>query len=231
MLNGHRHVDVIWIADTAGTDGRLAEIRELASHQRVSVESVPRQQIENYVGKVNHQSVLALADPFSYTSLPQVMDHSGTIVVLDHVGDPQNLGTLIRAAAAFDIAGLVIPTDRAANVTAAVVNASSGAIESVAVCRVVNLQRAVQEIKDSGRWVIALDGGDDSVSIYDQILPTPACLILGSEGKGISQRMRSSSDVVVRIPIGKAVESLNVATAGSIALFELARQRYLASDH
>jgi 23S rRNA (guanosine2251-2'-O)-methyltransferase len=229
-LNGPRHVETVFLADTVGPDPRIAEIKELARKQHVDVQTVSRLQIENYVGKVNHQGVLALADRFAYSPLAVLLERPGTILVLDHISDPQNLGTLLRTGAAFDIAGLVIPTDRSASITPAVVNASAGAIETIPVAQVVNLKRAVTEIKEQGRWTIGLDSGEDSQSIYEVALPTPSCLILGSEGKGISRQVREMADIIVRIPIGRSVESLNVATAGSIVLFELGRIAFASSD-
>ena len=229
-LNGPRHVETVFLADTVGPDPRIAEIKEIARKQHADVQTVTRAQIENYVGKVNHQGVLALADRFAYSPLTVLLERPGTILVLDHISDPQNLGTLLRTGAAFDIAGLVIPSDRSASITPAVVNASAGAIETIPVAQVVNLKRAVTEIKENGRWTVGLDSGEDSESIYEVTLPIPTCLILGSEGKGISRQLREMADMIVRIPIGRSVESLNVATAGSIALFELGRLSFASSD-
>jgi 23S rRNA (guanosine2251-2'-O)-methyltransferase len=87
----------------------------------------------------------------------------------------------------------------------------------------------VTEIKEHGRWTIGLDSGEDSQSIYEVALPMPSCLILGNEGKGLSRQLREMADMIVRIPIGRSVESLNVATAGSIVLFELGRLAFAAS--
>jgi 23S rRNA (guanosine2251-2'-O)-methyltransferase len=230
VLHGRRHVETLFIADSVGKDARLTEIREAAGHRHVTVQSVPRQQIENYVGKVNHQGVLALAERFAYSPLATILDRPGPIVVLDHVSDPQNLGSLFRTGAAFDIAGVVIPADRAAGITPAVVNASAGAVEVVPVAQVVNLNRALRDIREAGRWIVGLDSGEDSVSLFEADLPTPACLVLGSEGKGIAAQTRSLCDLIVRIPIGHEVESLNVAVAGSIALYELNRRAFLTSD-
>lgn len=223
-------METVYLADTVGPDPRIAEIRQLAEKKHIKIQTVPRAQIENYVGKVNHQGVLAIADRFAYRPLKAILERPGAILVLDHITDPQNLGTLLRTGAAFDIAGIVIPSDRAVGITPAVVNASAGAIENIPVAQVVNLKRAVTEIKDAGRWTIGLDTGDDSQSIYEVALPMPACLILGSEGKGISRQLREIADMIVAIPIGRSVESLNVATAGSIVLFELSRLAYRSGD-
>ncbi len=227
VLRGKRHVHAIIIAEGANKDARIDEIREIAEQRRIPVSTGPIQSIENVVGKVNHQSILATCERFAYTPLPRILERPGTVLILDHVNDPQNLGTLLRAGLAFDIAGVVIPSDRTASVSPAVVNASAGAVESLPVAQVVNINRAIAEIREHGRWVAALDTGEGSQSIYGVDLPLPLALVLGSEGKGVSRQVRASCDLVVSIPISKQVESLNVATAGSIILFELARRTFV----
>ena len=228
MLEGKRHVHGIMLAEGAGHHTRLALIREIAERRRIPIQTVPVQGIENIVGKVNHQGVLATTDRFGYTPLRVVLERPGTVLVLDHVTDPQNLGTLLRTARAFEIAGVVLPSDRSASVTPAVVNASAGAVESLPVSQVVNISRAIKDIREHGRWVAALDTGPDSHSIFTSEIPLPVALVLGSEGRGVSRQARASSDLVISIPISADVESLNVATAGSIALFELSRRMHSA---
>ena len=226
VLEGKRHVHGILLAEGVGQDSRVAAIRDIAERRKIPVQTVPVQGIENIVGKVNHQGVLATTDRFGYTPLRVVLDRPGTVLVLDHVTDPQNLGTLLRTARAFDIAGVVIPSDRSASVTPAVVNSSAGAVESLPISQVVNISRAIKDIREHGRWVAALDTGPDSHSIFTSEIPLPVALVLGSEGRGVSRQSRTSSDLVISIPISGGVESLNVATAGSIALFELARRMH-----
>ena len=230
VLQGKRHVHGILLAEGVGQDARVALIREIAERRRVPVQTVPVQGIENIVGKVNHQGVLATTDRFGYTPLRVVLDRPGSVLVLDHVTDPQNLGTLLRTARAFDIAGVVIPSDRSASVTPAVVNASAGAVESLPISQVVNISKAIKDIQEHGRWVAALDTGPDAHSIFTSEIPLPVALVLGSEGRGVSRQVRAISDLVISIPISSDVESLNVATAGSIALFEIARRMHGSSS-
>jgi 23S rRNA (guanosine2251-2'-O)-methyltransferase len=231
VLTGRRHVHSILIADSTSRDARIDQIRELAENRKIKVSSGPVQAIENVVGKVNHQGVLAVCDRFAYTPLPRIQQRPGPILVLDHINDPQNLGTLLRAGLAFDIAGVVIPSDRSASVTAAVVNASAGAVERLPVANVVNIGRAIADMKKDGRWIIGLDSGEGSQSIYQTEIPLPAVLVLGSEGRGISRQVRGACDLILSIPISQDVESLNVATAGSIVLFEIARRTFASHAH
>ncbi len=145
--------------------------------------------------------------------------------MLDHLNDPQNFGSVLRAGVAFGIAGVVLPSDRAVAVTPAVVNASAGAVEQLAVARVTNLVRSVRELRDGGRWIIGLDTGEDSSPLPSADIPLPVALVLGSEGSGISAQVRKACDLILAIPIEETIESLNVATAGAIALYELNRRQ------
>ena len=228
VVQGKRHVHSIVIAEGAGKDARLDEVRAIAENRRISLKTVDTQAIENIVGKVNHQGILATTDRYGYVPVRTILERPGTILVLDHVTDPQNLGALLRSGLAFDVAGVIIPSDRTASVTSAVVNSSAGAVERLPVAQVVNIQRALLEIKESGRWVVGLDTGEGSTSIFNDDIPLPAALVLGSEGRGISRQVRNTCDLLISIPISHQVESLNVAMAGSIALFELNRRIFAA---
>lgn len=172
----------------------------------------------------NHQGVAADASPYPYASLDEVVERQGTVLVLDHLQDPQNFGTLLRAAEAAQVAGVVIPQDRAVAVTAAVVNASAGAVEHLTLAKIPNLARALEELKSSGRWVIGLDRTSTSVDLFSADLPTPIALVVGSEGSGIGPNIARRCDVTVSLPMLGRIESLNAATAGSIVLFELLRR-------
>jgi 23S rRNA (guanosine2251-2'-O)-methyltransferase len=143
------------------------------------------------------------------------------VIALDHLQDPQNLGTLLRAAEACGVGLVLIPADRAAEVTPAVVNASAGAVEHLVISRVTNLARELDDLKANGWWVAGLDHGNASQNLYDAEVPTPTVIVLGAEGKGISPNVRRRCDLIVRLPMQGKIESLNAATAGSVVLFEL----------
>ena len=213
------------IADGAKLDDRLQELVALAGVRGASVHRRPRQELDDRVGPVNHQGVVAEAGAYPYVDPADLIARFGVIVALDHLQDPQNIGILIRSALAFGAAGVLIPADRAAEITPAVVNASAGAAELLSIARVTNLTRELDRMKEGGRWVIGLDTGDDAVSIAANRLPAPAVLVVGGEGSGMGRLVRERCDVIVSIPISPSIDSLNAATAASIALFELERQR------
>jgi 23S rRNA (guanosine2251-2'-O)-methyltransferase len=148
-----------------------------------------------------------------------------TILILDGVMDPHNLGSLLRSADGAGFGGVVIRSRRAAQVTAAVRRVSAGAAEFVPVARVPNSTLAVERAKDAGLWVVGLDeaGGDDLW--MSKSLEPPVALVLGSEDKGIALKVRERCDETVRIPSRGRVGSLNVSVAGAIAMFEVARRR------
>jgi 23S rRNA (guanosine2251-2'-O)-methyltransferase len=136
----------------------------------------------------------------------------------------QNLGTLIRSAEAVGAHGVVIPEHRAAALTPAVDKTSAGAVELLPVARVTNLARALNDLKRQGLWCIGLDGAADTD--YDKAnLAGPIALVVGSEGKGLTRLVRERCDALVRIPMRGHMQSLNAAVAGSLALYEVWRQR------
>lgn len=224
-LRGRRAVHRLIISEGVVLDERVREIIALATARDVRQVRRPRSEIDEMAGQVNHQGLLAEAGPFPYADTEDIAARPGVVVALDHLQDPQNVGTLIRAAVAFSAAGILIPTDRAAEITPGVVNASAGAAEHLPIGRVTNLGRELERLKTVGRWVIGLDTGDDAVGISTTDLPQPAVLVIGAESSGLGRLIRERCDLMVAIPMSDTIESLNAATAGSIALFELDRQR------
>ncbi|HEY2031141.1 MAG TPA: 23S rRNA (guanosine(2251)-2'-O)-methyltransferase RlmB [Myxococcales bacterium] len=174
-----------------------------------------------------HQGVGAELAEFEYLELSELLQRSPApafVLVLDGVTDPQNLGALVRSAHALGAHGVVLPKDRAASVTPTVTKAAAGALEHCPIARVTNLSRAVDDLKEAGLWTVALAAeGDKELSEVD--LTTPIALVLGSEGAGVRPLVRKTCDHVARIPMAGKVASLNVAAAGAVALYEVARQR------
>jgi 23S rRNA (guanosine2251-2'-O)-methyltransferase len=147
------------------------------------------------------------------------------LLILDHLQDPQNLGTLIRTAEAMGVHGILLPDRRAARITAAVSNASAGAVEHMLVAQVTNLNRTIDELKQRNIWVGGLDGAPDTPPIGQARLDGPLALVVGSEGEGLSRLTREKCDFLLRLPMRGEVESLNAAVAGSIVLYLAAQAR------
>lgn len=147
------------------------------------------------------------------------------LLILDHLQDPQNLGTLMRSAEAMGVHGILLPDRRAARVTPAVSNASAGAVEHMLVAQVTNLNRTIDELKGRNVWVAGLDGALDVPTAGEARLDGALALVVGSEGEGLSRLTREKCDFLLRLPMQGRVESLNAAVAGSIVLYLAAQAR------
>ncbi len=226
-MRGRRQHRRLFVAQGAERQERIGELLNDARERHVAISRLHPNEIDKIAGAVNHQGVALETGQYPYTDLDEIVgdQQQRPIVFLDHLQDPQNLGTLLRTADATNVAGIVIPDRRSVSITPAVVNASAGAVEHLRVARVTNLSRAIEVCKESGYWIIALEHHEDAETLFTASIPTPTAILVGSEGKGISPVLMSRTDVVVRIPMLGAVESLNAAVAGSITLYELLRRR------
>jgi 23S rRNA (guanosine2251-2'-O)-methyltransferase len=219
-----RSVKRLFVAEGVREDDRVQEIISLAQQQEVLIERVPRPMLDDLAQGGNHQGIALDAGEFPYVDLEDVIEREGTVLVMDHLNDPQNFGTLMRAADASGVAGIVLPSDRSVSVTPAVVNSSAGAIEHLFVAQTPNLARALDKLEDSGRWIVGLDEGEDASSLYEADIPSPVALVVGAEGTGLTPIVRKRCQMIVSIPMLGQVESLNAATAGSIMLYDLLRR-------
>jgi 23S rRNA (guanosine2251-2'-O)-methyltransferase len=187
----------------------------------------PPEELERLCGSPDHQGVVAEVDPYPYAdpgSLFEGEDGQGLVVALDQIQDPHNLGAVCRAAEVAGAAGVVIPERRAASVTAAACKASAGAVEHLSVARVRNLADWLAEAKEAEAWVYGADA--ESERRYTEVEWTGrAVLVLGSEGKGLRQRVANTCDELVSIPIAGSIGSLNASVAAAVILFEARRQR------
>lgn len=218
-----------------GRGGTLGTIGEEARRVDVATLEVPRDQIERAAPGVNHQGVLLEAGAYPYEDLDDLLARSTVAgrlplyLALDRLQDPQNVGTLLRTAEAVGVDGVLIPEHRAASITPAVVNASSGATEWLHVAPVTNLARALTRLKEAvpGLWIAGLEGVPEAGPIGRADLRGALALVVGSEGGGISRLVRAQCDFLVRLPMRGQIASLNAAVAGSIALYAVDRQRDL----
>ncbi|HVX30947.1 MAG TPA: 23S rRNA (guanosine(2251)-2'-O)-methyltransferase RlmB [Nitrolancea sp.] len=226
-LRGARSHQKLYVADGAERQERIETLLSDARAASIPIVRLRVNELERLAGSVNHQGVVLETSPYSYTPLSAILENAERrpLVILDHVQDPQNLGTLFRTAEATGVAGVILPDRRAASVTPAVVNASSGAVEHLAVAQVTNLSRAAEESKEAGYWITALEASPEASTLFTADIPEPTALVIGSEGRGIGSALMSHCDAVVELPMYGRVESLNAAVAGSIALYELLRRQ------
>jgi 23S rRNA (guanosine2251-2'-O)-methyltransferase len=205
------------------------QIVSLARANGVPLARTPRREMDRIVS--NHQGVVAEASPYPYVDLDVMLIHSADrnspalFLLLDLLQDPQNVGSLLRTAEAVGVHGVVIPRRRAVGITPAVVSASAGAVEHLWVAQVTNLARTIDQLKSHGIWVAGLDAGADAGLLDQADLRGPLALVVGSEGQGLRRLVREKCDFSVRLPMRGRVASLNAAVAGSVALYEVDRQR------
>jgi 23S rRNA (guanosine2251-2'-O)-methyltransferase len=203
--------------------GKAERVQQAAAEAGVRVDEVPHGELSHRARGGVHQGAGAELAEFRYAELEDLLG-ANFLLVLDGVTDPQNLGALVRSAHALGAQGVVLPKDRAAGVTPAAFKAAAGALEHCLVARVTNLSRALEQLKEAGIWTVAL-AADADKDLREVDLRAPTALVLGSEGAGVRPLVRKTCDHVARIPMAGKVASLNVAVAGAVALYEVARQR------
>jgi len=218
-----RDVFRIQIAEGAQEKGHLADILRMAKERGIAVERVPRARLDKI--HQNHQGVVTEVSGYSYSDVVEILDHATQkneapfILMLDSLNDPQNFGTLLRTAEVVGVHGVIIPLAHTVEVTPAVVNASSGASEHLRIARS-NLAQAIDALKDENVWIVGLDENGEMIGEKTQRHLTGAVgLVVGSEGEGIRQLIRSKCDIVLKLPMRGQIESLNAAVAGSVALY------------
>jgi 23S rRNA (guanosine2251-2'-O)-methyltransferase len=232
LRSGRRTVHRVLLGEGVRKSGSAAEILALAQERNCPVAEVPRPALER-AGPVNHQGVLAEAGPYPYQDFDGLLEHAATgdalFLVLDHLQDVQNLGTLLRTAEAMAVTGVLLPERRSAEITPAVVNASAGAVEHLPVARVGNLVQTLGSLKRANVWVVGLDATTEAVSLARADLGGRVALVVGSEGPGLSRLVREECDWLLAIPMYGAVASLNAAIAGSVALVAARQARAAAT--
>lgn len=168
-----------------------------------------------------HQGLVLECAPLDDVFLADVLEDGRPVVVLDQVTDPHNVGAILRSAAAFGAAAVVTQDRHAPPESGVVAKSASGALEIVPWVRVVNLARALDELAEHGYWRIGL-AGDAAATLAEALPAGPVALVLGAEGEGLRQNIAAHCDAMARLPIGDAIESLNVSNAAAIALYALA---------
>jgi 23S rRNA (guanosine2251-2'-O)-methyltransferase len=209
----------------------LGEVRRRARAAGLRLRELERSALDRIAGTPHHQGVLARCGAFAYRSADELLDRLPTLteppllVAADGLTDPMNLGNLSRSAYAAGAHGLIIPRERAAGVTPAVLKAAAGALEFLPLYRVTNLADCLQRLKDAGLTIVGADARGEQ-NIYDADLRGPLTLVIGSEDQGLRPRVRQQCDLLLAIPMARPeIGSLNAAAAGAVVLFEIRRQR------
>jgi 23S rRNA (guanosine2251-2'-O)-methyltransferase len=213
------------VADRVG--GRLKEVLSLAGDRGVPVRRVAADVLDRESGRGVHQGVVAVVEDvreYTVEDLVRGADGPALIVVLDGIEDPHNLGAILRTVDGAGAHGVVVQSRRSAALGGAAAKASAGAVTHVRIAEVVNIARAVEELKEAGVWVVGLSG--DGSTPYDAIdFTVPTAVVLGAEGSGLRRLVRERCDFLAVIPMHGHVGSLNVSVAAGVTLFEAVRQR------
>ncbi|MGP8269970.1 MAG: 23S rRNA (guanosine(2251)-2'-O)-methyltransferase RlmB [Terracidiphilus sp.] len=231
---GRRRFDHVLVARER-QDDRLERLVNLCRQAGVRVRQEAREQLTVLAKAEAHQGVVAMVQPQEFLSIEDLFAPAAEkpnarrlVLALDGVEDPQNLGALLRVADGAGVDGVVLTERRAAPLSGVAVKASAGATEHLRIARVVNLVRALEELKRKNLWIIGLDAspGERGQTDYDQFDLTGDCVIvLGREGAGLHDLVRRTCDHLLRIPMAGGVSSLNVSAAGAVVLYEAFRQR------
>lgn len=218
----------IFLDETRG-DARARDLASLAERAGVRVLRVPAKRLDGFYGGGRHQGVVArIAVKAARESLDEILEQveKPLLLVLDGVTDPHNLGACLRVANAAGVHAVIAPRDRAAGVSAVVSKVASGAAEITPYFMVTNLARTLGELKERNIWVVGTDAQAGG-TLYESDLPEAVAWVLGAEGAGMRRLTRETCDLLVRIPMHGAVDSLNVSVAAGIVLFESCRRRGL----
>ena len=230
LLRYHpKRVKQLLVADSRNEQG-LQAILLLAEQERVAVQNVARQEIDQQAGEVVHQGVMAWVAPsqvWSEQMLETLLLQQETpalLLVLDGVTDPHNLGACLRTADAAGALAVIIPKDKAATLNATVRKVACGAAEVIPLVTVTNLARSLEKLRKQGFWVVGT-AGEAEQTLYQQDLRGNLVMVMGAEGKGMRRLTREHCDFLVKLPMAGSVSSLNVSVATGVCLFEAQRQR------
>lgn len=228
-LNGHRSLNRVWILSKLRYDPRFHTLLTEAKAEGAVIDEVEPRRLDQITQGANHQGIVAQVASYPYYELPDLIERakavdSPVVLVADGITDPHNLGAIIRTAEALGAQGLVIPQRRAVGITSTVAKVAAGALETFPIARVVNLSRALEDLKSAGFWIYGT-AAEASQPVDTVPFSGPIVLVIGSEGEGLGLLIQKSCDVLVSIPLQGNVPSLNASVATGMVLYEVFRQR------
>ncbi|MBD2043578.1 23S rRNA (guanosine(2251)-2'-O)-methyltransferase RlmB [Microcoleus sp. FACHB-672] len=230
-LENQRQLHRLWITPQLRYDPRFHALILQAKDNGTVVDEVEYRRLDQITQKANHQGVAAQVSSYDYFELGDLIAQAKSasdqpvIIAADSITDPHNLGAIIRTAEAVGAQGLVIPQRRAVGITSTVRKVAAGALENFPVARVVNLARALEELKTEGFWIYGT-AAKTSQTVHTVKFTGPIVLVVGSEGEGLSLLIQRCCDQLVSIPLQGKTPSLNVSVAAGMALYEIYRQRW-----
>lgn len=209
---------------------QIGDILKNAKDQKIVVQTVPKSKLD-FLSSAPHQGVLASIAPYEYKDFDafiaeqKAKEGLSTVLILDGLEDPHNLGSILRTADASGVDGVIIPKRRSVALTQVVAKASTGAIQHVPVMRVTNLPNTIDALKDHGYWVAGAEA-DNATDYREMQADMPIAIVIGSEGQGMSRLVKDKCDFYIKIPMVGHVNSLNASVAASLMMYEVFRKRH-----
>lgn len=228
-LKSGRDIDRLLIQEGAHDNALGSIIREADKHRETKVEFVSRKRLDDISESGRHQGVIAFTAAYNYVEVEDILKNAEAknedplIFVLDGIEDPHNFGAIIRTANLAGAHGVIIRLNRAVGLTATVAKASAGAINYTPVAKVTNIGKTIDDLKKKGLWFVCADMGGDVM--YDLNLKGPLGIVIGNEGKGVSELVRKKCDMTASIPMFGDIDSLNASVAAGVLIYEAVRQR------
>ena len=201
------------------------EIEDLIRESQLKTTYLNNKIMDNKVKGLHQGIIIEVADVKTYSLdiIKTFKDTNPLIVILDHLEDPHNFGAIVRTSYALGINAIIIPNDRSVDITPTVVKTSAGAIYNIPIIKVPNLTNTIEKLKKEGYWIVGTDMKGENYSKLKYDMPT--CLVIGNEGKGMSQIVKKNCDYLVSIPMEGQIDSLNASVSCGIILSEIKRQR------
>lgn len=229
LLESDKDINKIYI--TKGElKGSINKIIAIANEKKVIIVQKDKKQMDMMAQSENYQGVIAVVPPYEYVDVEDILEvakernEDPFILILDGIEDTHNLGAIIRTAETAGVHGIIIPKRRAAQVNSTVSKVASGALEYMRIARVNNITDTISKLKDKGVWICGTAIDADKF-YYDQNLTGPLAIVIGNEGKGISDLVKRNCDFLVKIPMKGKVTSLNASVSTGIIVYEAVKQR------
>ncbi|MDD6879626.1 MAG: 23S rRNA (guanosine(2251)-2'-O)-methyltransferase RlmB [bacterium] len=222
VLKNNKKVRKIYIQK----DFNDKEIFSLIEKKNLNYQTLDKKELYRFE-KFSHQGIILDIEDFRYVELDELINNNenSTIVILDHLEDPHNLGAIIRTCEAAGIDGIIIPKNRSVSVNSTVMKTSAGALENVKISIVTNLVQTIKKLKEKGYWIIGTDM--EGINYTEIDYKGKCCIIIGNEGNGMSNSISKSCDFIAKIPMYGKINSLNASVAAGIIIYEAIKMIHL----
>ena len=234
LLESGKDINKIYV--TRGEKhGSINKILAIAKERKIIVVEKDKRQMDEMSQEENYQGVIAIVPPFEYAEISDILNvakeknEDPFVLILDGIEDPHNLGSMIRTAETAGVHGIIIPKRRAASVNSTVNKTSAGAVEHMKIARVTNISDSIEELKKAGLWICGTDISAEKY-YYNQDLTGPLGIVIGNEGKGISEKVKKNCDFNIKIPMRGKITSLNASVSTGIIVYEAVKQRVVESE-